>query len=569
MPESQSRLLRVAAARAEFLETGREVADVPDVVAASWVRSRQAGVDAVRALPQATHDVDTGSRLVRCARPVLDQLEADTADLPLIIALTDNRARIVQRLDSSAEVGRLLDQVNLAPGFAYAEGTMGTNGVGTVLESGRSVSVVGPEHFTENLQVFACTGAPIIDPLTGRLEGILDISTRARTWSRLMHTLVRSAAADIGRNLLRDRTQAQQALFDTYLRTDARSARQAVLAFAESVFMANTTAQALFDPAEQLAIRQHADFITARRDRASDTVTLASGRVVQVSGTRIVSGGDTAGVVVVAQVVAQEAQQPAHADARFADEVLPCASAAGPRTRVLAGGLRRPHASIASGTSPAWLAACAELRDALARSAPTIVIGETGTGKFSLVAELFHADHPGGRSVAVDAAQLGEGAADTDLGAMLGPARERTLCIVRNVDQASTEGVERLDEVFAVLGATDASVTFVATLSDSSLDSDLPFHTLLGHFEVAVTVPPLRQRTGDLCPIIDRILAEIAPGRAVRLTRRPCAWSPGTRGRGTCPSCARPWSMRCASARWVRSASRTCPATAAPPRART
>ncbi len=397
---------------------------------------------------------------------------------------------------------------------------MGTNGVGTVLESGRSVCVVGPEHFTENLQVFACTGAPIIDPLTGRLEGILDISTRARTWSPLMHTLVRSAAKDIGRNLLRDRTQAQQALFDTYLRTDARSTRQAVLAFAESVFMANTAAQALFDPAEQLAIRQHADFITARRDRASDTVTLASGRVVQISGTRIVSGGGTAGVVVVAQVVAQESAQPQapRADARFADEVLPCASVAGPRTRVLAGGLRRPHASIASGSSPAWLAACAELRDALARSAPTIVIGETGTGKFSLVAELFHTDHPGGRSIAVDAAQLGEGAADTDLDAMLGRTRERTLCIVRNIDQASTEGVERLDEVFGVLGATPAPVTFVATLSDSSLDSDLPFHTLLGHFEVAVTLPPLRQRTGDLCPIIDRLLAEIAPGRSVRLT---------------------------------------------------
>ncbi len=89
---------------------------------------------------------------------MLDQLGADTADLPLIIALTDNRARIVQRLDTSRQVGRLLDRVNLAPGFVYAEGTMGTNGVGTVLESGRSCCVVGPEHFTENLQVFACTG---------------------------------------------------------------------------------------------------------------------------------------------------------------------------------------------------------------------------------------------------------------------------------------------------------------------------------------------------------------------------------------------------------------------------
>ena len=118
----------------------------------------------------------------------------------------------------------------------------------------------------------------------------------------------------------------------------------------------------MFDPAEQLAIREHADFITAHRDRASDTVALASGRVVQVSGTRIVSGGEIAGVVVVAQVVAEPAQSCATgAGARFADEVLPSAAVAEPRTRTLAGGLSRPHAPIASGSSPAWLRACEEL----------------------------------------------------------------------------------------------------------------------------------------------------------------------------------------------------------------
>lgn len=328
-----------------------------------------------------------------------------------------------------------------------------------------------------------------------------------------MHSLVKSAAADIGRNLLADHSEAQQALFDTYLRTDARSAGQPVFAFADSVVMANAVAQAAFDPAEQRAIRQYVEFLAAQRDRVTDTVTLASGRVVRLSGTRIVSGLEAAGMVVVAHVV----QEPARPGGGIADEVLPCAALPGAATRMLAQDLHRPHAPIAAGTSPAWRRACDELRGALAEGAPTIVVGETGTGKFSLVLELFHEVQPAGRSVSVDAARPGS-AGDSDLDHLLRRTTEPTLCIVRNVDQAGTEAVERLDEVFDALGTGPAPVTFVATLSDTSLDSDLPFHALLGHFEVAVSVPPLRQRAGDLCPIVARLLAEIAPGRRVGLT---------------------------------------------------
>ncbi|MGV9833226.1 sigma-54-dependent Fis family transcriptional regulator [Nocardia niigatensis] len=520
MPETQSRLLRVAAARADFLEYGRPgAAGVPDVVAASWVRSQQAGVNITRPVIDFNADIDTRSRLVRCANPVLDQLGNDTAGLPLVIALTDNHARVVQRRDVSAAVGRLLDRVEFAPGFNYAEGSVGTNGVGTVLEAGQPVSVVGPEHFAEHLQPFACTGAPIIDPLSGRLEGILDVSTLAESWSPLVHTVVKSAAKDIGRNLLADRNQAQQALFDTYLRADARFPRQAVFAFADSVYMANATAQALFDPTEQLVVREHATFVMTRHDRVSETITMQSGRVIQFRGTRIVSGCDTAGIVVIAEDISGQPGAPAAlgSGTGFADHVLPSVATAGAETRGLVGDLRRPHVPIAAGSSPAWLRACSELHRALAAKTPTIVLGETGTGKFTLVAEVFHADHPGGRSISVDASQL-QSDADGDLDAFLDSASEQTLCIVRNLDQASTEGVERLDGLFTALARTTSPVAFAATVSDSSLDSDLPFRALLGHFEVAVTVPPLRCRTDDLTLIVGRVLAEIAPGRRVRLS---------------------------------------------------
>jgi DNA-binding NtrC family response regulator len=197
--------------------------------------------------------------------------------------------------------------------------------------------------------------------------------------------------------------------------------------------------------------------------------------------------------------------------------VLPSAAGATHQTRLLVGDLRRPHLPIAAVSSPAWLRACEELREALATNRPTIVLGETGSGKFTLVAELFHGDHPGARSVSVDATQV-QSYGERDLDTLLGIPREPTLCIVRNIDQAATDGVEELDRLFTAIGASGGRYTLAATLSDSSLDSDLPFHTLLNHFDVAVTVPPLRCRTEDLRLLVGRLVSEIAPQRRVRLS---------------------------------------------------
>ncbi|WP_462187178.1 MULTISPECIES: sigma-54-dependent Fis family transcriptional regulator [unclassified Frankia] len=516
MPDTANRLLRVAAARADFLECGRAGAvGVPDVLAASWERSQAAGVDSARPHSDYIDDIDTGSRLVRCARPVLTQLGNDTADLPLVIALTDHKARLVQRIDLSSTVGRLLDRVEFAPGFNYSESMMGTNGVGTVIEAGQPVSIVGPEHFTEPLQCFACTGAPVIDPLTGRVEGVLDISTLTQTWSPLMHTLVKSAAKDISRNLLLDRSQSQQAVFETYLRAEARASRQAVFAFGDSVFIANAPAQRLFDASEQLTLREHATFLMSRRDRVSDTLVLPGGRMVHIRGTRILTGSEVAGMVVIADLVATEK---AGSPGDFTEQVLPQIAVATPQTSRIAGDLYRPHETITGGRSPAWVRACDKLREALMAEKPAIVLGETGTGKFTLVAEIFHASHPGSRSVSMDASQLTIENSETDIDSLLAGKPEPTLYIVRNVDQASTEGVEQLDAFFTAISRLDGTTSFVATLSDSSLDSDLPFHALLGHFEVAITVPPLRCRTDDLSTITSSVLRGIAPNRKVRLS---------------------------------------------------
>ncbi|MGY1662534.1 sigma-54-dependent Fis family transcriptional regulator [Geodermatophilus sp. SYSU D00705] len=473
--------LRVAAARADFLERGAGAAGVRDLVAASWQRSRTAGVDADEYRITFHEDVDLDSRLVRCARPVIERLAEEMVDVPIAIALSDARARIVHRLDCSTSVGRLLDRVDFTAGFSFAEGGVGTNGIGTVFEAGSSVAVVGAEHFTEALVKFACTGAPVLDPVTGRVEGVLDVSSLAESWTPLMHALVRRAAADIGESLLLDRGHAKRALFEVFARADARP-RQAVMAVGGSL-MVNQRAQQLFTAAEQSVIHQHALFLMGSRDRVRETVTLDSGRRVRMRARRVVVGDEVAGIVLLLD------EDPGHPS-------VPAPRSAPPG--------RRPEDPASGGCSPGWVTARTQLATGLDRGDHVLVMGEPGTGRRTLVTDVFHRLHPAGVVVT--------GPAGLEPGGLPGlPA----LVVLEDVDRLDAAAVGR---VGASLPTVDRGrVLVAATLAEESVSADLPFRALLGQFDQAVTVPPLRFRGEDLPVLVAHLLAELAPDRRVRL----------------------------------------------------
>jgi len=440
-------------------------------------------------------------------------LSEETAEIPLSIALTDGKARVLTRVDNARSIGLLLDNVWFAPGFDYAEGGMGTNGVGTVFESGQPIQIVGPEHFHERLQPFACSGSPIRDPLSGRIEGVLDISCVTEHSSPLMHSLVRSAAHDIERNLLIDRSQCQQALFETFIRTEARS-HGAVVAIGGAVVMANAAAQGLLTPVEQATIQDHARYLMSRPGRTVDQLELATGKVVRIKGTRIVVGNDIAGVVIEIALVAEGAPLPPPSLA-IADQPVPRLTLHN-GSNLIPPPLGTPSTLSGSGQSPLWKRACNDIASASSTHDALLVMGETGTGKFSLLAEIYHLVNPGGRSLLIDAVDISTDFYDDAEAALEATARP-TLYIFRNIDELSTDGVEELNKFLLTLADSERPVYVAATLSDANIDSDLPFRDLLVHFQQAVTVPPLRHRTEDIADVVAQVLDKISHKRPTRV----------------------------------------------------
>ena len=113
-------------------------------------------------------DPDLDTPLTRSAMPVLRHLREHLDGQPISVILTDASGVVLSRLAADHDLERHLDGVKLAPGFSYAEESVGTNGIGTALEGGQPAHVFGHEHYAEHLEDLACAGVPIHHPISGK-----------------------------------------------------------------------------------------------------------------------------------------------------------------------------------------------------------------------------------------------------------------------------------------------------------------------------------------------------------------------------------------------------------------
>ncbi len=98
---------------------------------------------------------------------------------------------------------------NFVPGACWSEEKAGTNGLGTVIYTGKSMQIFACEHFCRVAHRWTCSGSPIFDPV-GKLVGVIDMTgpyDKAHP-----HTLGMVVAAA---RAIENELRAQQALADT------------------------------------------------------------------------------------------------------------------------------------------------------------------------------------------------------------------------------------------------------------------------------------------------------------------------------------------------------------------
>jgi transcriptional regulator of acetoin/glycerol metabolism len=288
----------VTRARECFLGNG----DVPQLplragLVESWRRSQFLGVDCDRLDAPYFDDLDTDSRLMHAAKPVLDQLEETLFGAAMSLLLTDAQGRVLDRRVGERSFADRLDSIQLAPGFGYAEEHVGTNGIGTAIETRQVYFVVGGEHFSERLHSMACAGAPMYNRLTGRLVGLLDITCRHTDASPLMPALVNNAASEIEQRLLELGSEHERAMLTEFLAV-CRRGSGAILTLSDNLTMTNQQAADLLAPVDHVIVRDKVAELSQSGRELVSHVVLSRGEHATIRYRPIETHAGTTGAVV-------------------------------------------------------------------------------------------------------------------------------------------------------------------------------------------------------------------------------------------------------------------------------
>lgn len=212
-PAEYARTLRKAH---EATISGSPDPSISPALIKSWQRSLALGINPDQHRPVHRHEVSearslsAGHRLAT-VMPALSQLLADeSAAGRHLLIVTDQQGEVLWRVGSRQAL-RLADSLEFVEGADWSEAGVGTNAISEALVSGAPAQLFSAEHLVRTHHDWACTAAPIRDPYTGEVVGVLDVSgpfesvtpdslRMVRCGVRLAEELLKSAGAPAARH---------------------------------------------------------------------------------------------------------------------------------------------------------------------------------------------------------------------------------------------------------------------------------------------------------------------------------------------------------------------------------
>jgi sigma-54 dependent transcriptional regulator, acetoin dehydrogenase operon transcriptional activator AcoR len=227
----------------ERFQAGEEPTDVAPEVLTSWRRSRLHGVDPEHVDVPFT-DADPDTRLARIAVPILSRMAELLTGDGSCLALSDERGSVLWRWVSEPSLRSTLDELSVVEGFCFDEEFIGTNGLGTALETGRIALVRGSEHFVQRFHHVTCVAAPIRHPVTRRTVGAVNVTCRAEHTNPLLTVVVETLVEEIRAALRQAASHRERLLLDAFLAARRRGVGPVAIV-GEDVLITDAAAAAL------------------------------------------------------------------------------------------------------------------------------------------------------------------------------------------------------------------------------------------------------------------------------------------------------------------------------------
>lgn len=480
-----TRLLR---ARDEFLNSGSvDNGLISGTVRDSWQRSRELRIHPDRVDLPFMREPDLDSPLVTAASPIIHRLGDDLATQAVSVILTSADGLVLDRVAVDSGMMRALDSVQLACGYSYAEKFVGTNGIGTTVETGQPTFIRGSEHYLGTLGRLACAGAPIRDPLSARVVGVLDLTCWAQQSDPLLVALVKAAGAQIEDRLRAQATESEAALLDTYLR-QCRRYPTGVLAVGGDVVLMNRYLRQSLDALDQHAILEHA----ADLQRLSSTTASA-----------VLPSGLFAKVTVAERIRLRSGRIHIVAHVTLTDSSVSS-------MRLVS---RSPTVPGLAGRSSSWRRSCQQVERCCSDRNWVVLDGEPGSGRAKLAEMVAHHIRP---DKTVRVFRVGRRLSAEDILTALENevVKDDFDIVLADIDELPDEVIEPLS---LVLQSCAGRGWIAATMSSANQSPDVEAQ-ILPLFVHTVPVPALRHRIEDLDDLVPHLLRELTRGADITLS---------------------------------------------------
>ncbi|MFJ2551852.1 GAF domain-containing protein [Microbacterium sp. NPDC087591] len=185
----------------------QRLAQVRPLVRESWERSwrRRVGPETAPVLELATEELEAYRRTHPLAS-AMDMIRAlllpgDAEDTGVVIAVGDQAGRLLW-IEGDRQLQSLTDGMGFVAGANWAEDAVGTTAPGTALALGQSVQIRGAEHYNRLVHPWSCSAAPVRDPETKRVLGVIDITGGPEVVSPQARLLVDATARAVESELL-------------------------------------------------------------------------------------------------------------------------------------------------------------------------------------------------------------------------------------------------------------------------------------------------------------------------------------------------------------------------------
>ncbi|WP_155056067.1 GAF domain-containing protein [Streptomyces blattellae] len=188
----------------------RAASGVRRLVAESWQRCAARGIRPDGGSPLLTRGAE---ELAACRRghplaavlPLFRELlGAGAAEDGHVFAVGDTDGTLLWVEGDTAAMGRA-ERMHFVEGAVWSEARAGTNAPGTVLEVGQPVQIVAGEHFSSAVHGWSCAAAPVRDPGSGRVLGVVDLTGGGSIATPPALAAVRAAALAAEAELARTR----------------------------------------------------------------------------------------------------------------------------------------------------------------------------------------------------------------------------------------------------------------------------------------------------------------------------------------------------------------------------